>query len=74
MRDILRWKNIDLLLYPKHSEYNFVPGQALEQMANLTHPIKTLSISMRFMVEKDMKNLCAIGSTIERLDLVYGAL
>lgn len=70
-RDVLSWKDIDVVLYYDHCRDNMLDGDVLNVMSQIEYPIKNLSIYVDNISDERLSALCAMGSTIECLDLKY---
>lgn len=69
-RDILNWKNIDLLPFTKH--ITTLDESILDQMSRVVYPLDSFSIYVVILTNEGIRNLCAMGSTIKSLELCYG--
>lgn len=71
IRNVVCLKNINLMLVPKYAEENFCDENMLKVLNELDYPIKTLSLRLHTITDEGMKNLAALGSNLESLDLTY---
>lgn len=67
-RDILNWKRIE------NKTSIFTKDETIKLMSQVEYPLKVCSISVDNISEEVMKNLCAMGSTIEILKLSFNRL
>lgn len=73
-RNILNWKNIDLILLPRRYVEDTISSEvALEKMNEAAYPVKSLSICLNMLTDEAMKNLGTVGLKMESLDLIYNS-
>ena len=68
-RDVLNWKNIELLTFFRFKKC--LDESILGQMSQVIYPLKSLSIFVDDFTDEGLKSLCSMGSTLESLELYY---
>ena len=68
-REHLNWKKIDLFTFSRYR--TILDESILHDMSKVNYPIKSFSIYVDNLTDAGLKNLCAMGSAIERLHLQY---